>query len=50
MSQRRAELEKEETESEEGYTDWTVALYEWKEIVDTYKAMEEEKKAESTKV
>lgn len=50
VMQRRAELEKEEAGREEGYTDWAMALDEWREVVDTYEAMEEEKKAESTNV
>ena len=43
-----APLEKEEAGRKEGYTDSAMALDEWREVVDTYEAMEEEKKAEST--
>lgn len=50
VRQRRADLEREETGREEWYTDWTMALDEWREVVDIYEAMEEGRKAESTKV
>lgn len=50
VKQTRADLEKEEKGREEGYTDWTRAFDEWREVVHIYKAMEEENKTESTKV
>lgn len=44
--QMRAALEKEEIGREEGYTDWAMAVDEWREVIDTHEAMEEEEEEE----